>query len=233
MRDGLEQIFNDDSETTLIGSGFRQIIPPSQGSKPKKARTVDDWARDWRGKGAGLARAASWMSSRDLRIRRSPSIPMRAVDMVRSGIDSMFSLVDSSANQYYDGLFEEMQYFDPFVFAKEQNALRSGDYVDVILTNGTFSVNPGAWGFSFPKEGVMVFGLSGGRHSSSFLYKNAQHETGHLLGYQKHHDYCTLYGHDPEGPCLMNFESDGPLCYNCEVAIKSVWSGAIDALQKR
>lgn len=105
-------------------------------------------------------------------------------------------------------------------------------HADVLITDRYLALGRENWGQSEFSKGYMVISLPGGRQRcQKFITNIAMHETGHLLGYQMHHDTfleedLEIEGYPEVNDCLMFWRaSTREICPRCKDAIKYLWQG--------
>ncbi|MFH1221807.1 MAG: hypothetical protein V1492_01845 [Candidatus Micrarchaeota archaeon] len=109
-----------------------------------------------------------------------------------------------------------------------------GPHADVIITDQRFmhgeTDRSEDWGFASFPYGLMVITIKDRRDldesALEFFKKMAKHETGHLLGFDEHHDSTSADGYRLTEKCVMLWEaSTRVVCEKCLDGMKQFWRG--------
>ena len=203
-----------------------------------------------------------WIEGREIRVFSDPSMPNRCINAVKRVIKGMISDVglklklrsytaynedpsitgpvrDSIQNGYLDG-----DKLSRYFMAEEY---RIGDPpADVYIGNMPIVLGGENWGQSRFSMGAMVMALTPGynnpeddrnrqdRDFVDLIERISKHETGHLLGYQQHHEQFDVDGYEEPEDCVMYWDSSTSyLCDKCGDAMKSFWEGLEEETNKR
>jgi len=111
-------------------------------------------------------------------------------------------------------------------------------HADALVTNRILKVGGENFGQSTFSIGYIVMSLTDGTNNPkdkrdrqdpdmyNLVRKIAKHEAGHLLGYNKHHDFCSVEGYDEPDDCLMYWRcSTDEICPKCKDALVGLWEG--------
>ncbi|MCI0557119.1 MAG: hypothetical protein MN733_01385 [Nitrososphaera sp.] len=184
-----------------------------------------------------------WILGREIRISKTPEVRDEVIAHVMRGVADMFqeagleqfkisyhashwSAVEQiTAAILPDGSLDYQKLWTIAVSEKWRDPVQGGTpHADIYVTHLTDSY---LWGASsFPHGCVTLFLPKERQANSRAIRINAKHETGHLLGYQEHHESVSVTGYNVPETCNMHhldFALD--LCDKCRDALVSIWEG--------
>ena len=115
---------------------------------------------------------------------------------------------------------------------------QGSQHADVLVTNLPLSLGGENFGYSLFHPGCSVISLTDGTTNPSdrrnrqdprmydLVRRIAKHETGHLIGYDLHHESIPVSGYSEPDDCLMYWRcSTDRICDKCRDAITGLWEG--------
>lgn len=189
-------------------------------------------------------RGFEWIFGKEIRVFRMPDVSENVGKIVVQGIFDMINEIGLKIRINYlanhpsaieqvmeatehNGMVDDEKLSNIQLAEKWRNQKYGGSpHADVVIINRPILMGNGNWwGSTFTGAGSTTISVFGKRQEAlGFIRNVAKHETGHLLGFDEHHDDAKVDGYKEPQDCLMYHRSTTQyLCDRCKDALRSIW----------
>ncbi|MBI2558650.1 hypothetical protein HYW20_04975 [Candidatus Woesearchaeota archaeon] len=229
---------------------------------PNRNDSVEAWRNYWKnndhvirvqGADGNYHPAYEWINGREIRVFRMPDVNERVAQYVIQGVNDIVNEVGLNLQIKYFGahptsIEQVKQATQPdgrlsgdtlskiLVVEYWRNPAQGGSpHADIVIVNQYIVLGNENWGQSEFNKGYSILAVPNRRQQSlDFIRNVAKHETGHLLGFQEHHDMSKVNEYKEPRDCNMLWRSSTLYtCEKCLDALKYFWKGIEERTGKR